>query len=186
MMKKIWYVAFTIVCALMATSCNNDDDDDVVVDPEWAKLNQEVIFNISGNKEYKEYKSESNAGSIYVKVLNVGEGTKPIYFNSKVKCYYTGSFVVTYESDDIDIAAGDIFDSAEPPYDNPAEFSVDGVVAGFTTALTNMHVGDRWEVWMPTQLAYGSTGRKRSNGTYSIPPYSALKFEIEVVEISED
>lgn len=178
-MKKIWYVALVVICAMMATSCDDDDDDDVTVDPKWAQLNQDAFFNISTNKEYKEYKSASNAGSIYVKVLKEGEGTEPIYYNSKVKCYYTGSFVVTYESDEIDITAGDKFDYAEPPYKNPVEFNVNGVVDGFTTALMYMHVGDRWEVWIPTQMGYGSAG------SGSIPPYSTLKFEIEVVEIVE-
>lgn len=183
-MKKIWYVAFLALCAMMATSCGDDDKDDGLnVDSKWAELNQEAFFNISTNKEYKEYKSQSNGGSIYVKVLKEGEGTDRIYYNSKVKCYYTGSFVVTYESNEINIDAGDIFDSAEPPYKNPVEFTVSGVVDGFTTALMNMYVGDRWEVWVPTQLGYGSSGNSR--GAVTIPPYTTLKFEVEVVEITE-
>lgn len=184
-MRKIWYVALIALCAMMATSCNKDDDEekDDDVSSAWVKANQEAIFNISANKEYKEIKSQSNAGSIYVKVLKEGEDTQQIFYNSKVKCYYTGSFVAEYP--DRNIEAGDIFDSSEPPYQNPAEFEVNGVVDGFTTALMNMHVGDRWEVWMPSQLAYGSSGMSK-NGVIIIPGYSALKFEIEVVQITED
>ncbi len=179
-MKKFWYLAMIMLCALVATSCNKDDEDEDV-DVEWAKLNQEAFFNISANSGYKALKSQSNAGSIYYKVLKEGDGTERIYYNSKVKCYYTGSFVVTYKSDKIDIKAGDVFDSAEPPYKNAVDFSVNTVVDGFSTALQNMRVGDRWEIWMNSNMGYGST----SSGS-GIPAYSTLKFEVEVVSIVEE
>jgi FKBP-type peptidyl-prolyl cis-trans isomerase len=163
-------------------SCSEKDDEEDV-DVEWARLNQEAFFNISANSEYKALKSQSNAGSIYYKVLKEGEGTEQIYFNSKVKCYYTGSFVVTYNSDKINnIKAGQVFDSVEPPYKNAAEFTVSNNVDGFTTALQNMHVGDRWEIWVSSNMGYGSTG----GGNGVIPPYTTLKFEVEVVSIVEE
>lgn len=180
-MKKFWYLAMIVLCTCMATSCNEDDDDNEDVDVEWAKLNQEAYYNISANKAYKALKSQSNAGSIYYKVLKEGTGTQQIYYNSKVKCYYTGSYVVTYKSDKINIKEGDVFDSAEPPYMNAVDFSVNTVVDGFSTALQYMHVGDRWEIWIPSNMGYGS-----SSSSSGIPAYSTLKFELEVVEIVEE
>ncbi|MDF9830935.1 FKBP-type peptidyl-prolyl cis-trans isomerase [Parabacteroides sp. PF5-6] len=178
MMKKFWYLAMIMLCAMVATSCGDDDDEEV--DVEWAKLNQEAFFTISANKEYKALKSQSNAGSIYYKVLKEGTGTERIYYNSTVKCYYTGSYVVTYKSDKINVKAGDVFDSAEPPYQNAVDFPVKSVVDGFSTALQNMHVGDRWEIWMNSNMGYGS-----SSSSSGIPAYTTLKFEVEVVEIVE-
>lgn len=177
-MKKFWYLAMIMLCALVATSCGDDDDDEV--DVEWAKLNQEAFYDISANSAYKALKSQSNAGSIYYKVLKEGDGTDRIFYNSKVKCYYTGSYVVTYESDKISVEAGDVFDSFEPPYQNAKDLTVGTLVDGFSTALQNMRVGDRWEIWMNSNMGYGSSG---SN---SIPGYTTLKFEVEVVSIVEE
>lgn len=182
-MKKCVYLIMIMLCAFAAASCN-DNKDEEDVDVEWARLNQEAFYNISTNKEYKALKSQSNAGSIYYKVLKEGTGTERIYYNTKVKCYYTGSYVVTYNSDKInDITAGDAFDSHEPPYQNAVEFSASdvGMRDGFGTALQNMRVGDRWEIWISSNMGYGSTG----NGS-TIPPYTTLKFEVEVVSIVEE
>lgn len=54
----------------------------------------------------------------------------------------------------------------------PASYLVSGLIDGFATALQNMHVGDRWEVCIPYQMAYGTTDRS------SIPGYSVLIFDV--------
>ena len=48
-------------------------------------------------------------------------------------------------------------------------------VKGFGTAMQNMHVGDRWRVYIPAELAYGSTS------TSAIPAHSTLIFELELL-----
>ena len=53
------------------------------------------------------------------------------------------------------------------------------VISGWTVALQHMVEGDKWEVWIPQGLGYGSTAYG------SIPAYSTLIFEIEVVEVVE-
>ena len=82
------------------------------------------------------------------------------------------------------LTKGVVFDQKmdEEGYD-PAEFEVSGVVDGWATALQHMHVGDRWEVWIPYQLGYGVTGS--SGGSVTILPYSTLVFDMEVAEITE-
>lgn len=160
---------------MAATSCVKDDDE-IVVDEVWKENNRIAFLNISANSEYREIKSEGNNGSVYVKELKKGTGTEPIYYNSRVKVCYTGWF--------IDEA---VFDSVELPYDNPVTFSVStGLIEGWTVALQHMKVGDRWEVWIPYTLAYGESGNvNQYTGVVTIPPYSTLKFEIEVVAIAE-
>ncbi len=49
---------------------------------------------------------------------------------------------------------------------------ISGWIDGFTTALLGMHVGDHWQVFIPANLAYGSS----VNST--IPAYSMLRFEM--------
>ena len=51
------------------------------------------------------------------------------------------------------------------------------LVEGFTTALLNMNLGDRWEVYIPYQLGYGEEDKN------PIPGYSTLIFDINLVGI---
>ncbi|MCI6472136.1 MAG: FKBP-type peptidyl-prolyl cis-trans isomerase, partial [Bacteroidales bacterium] len=63
-----------------------------------------------------------------------------------------------------------------PPTSAPVQFYLGGgLVDGFTTALMNMHEGDRWTVYMPYQLGYGTSASS------SIPAYSLLTFDITLV-----
>ena len=67
---------------------------------------------------------------------------------------------------------------------------VNEMIDGFATALQYMHPGDRWEIWIPQALGYGSAGsasRQQSDGTYSteIKPYTTLIYEIEVTRVTE-
>jgi FKBP-type peptidyl-prolyl cis-trans isomerase FklB len=62
----------------------------------------------------------------------------------------------------------------------PVPFAVNGVVVGWTTALQEMHEGDRWEVYIPYKLGFGIYG----DG--AIPGYSTLIFDMTLVEITTD
>ena len=62
----------------------------------------------------------------------------------------------------------------------PATFPVKGVIKGWTEALQLMHVGDKWELYIPSDLAYGASQRGEL-----IQPNSTLIFEIELLGIKE-
>jgi peptidylprolyl isomerase/FKBP-type peptidyl-prolyl cis-trans isomerase FklB len=145
----------------------------------WKAENEQVIFDLLKNTAYTRLESISKGGSIYYKVLKKGDGTEQIYYTDKVKVYYTGSFI-----------DGTVFNKYEPPYNAPIQFGVsskNGTIDGFSTALQHMVAGDRWEIWIPQELAYGTTGQTdATTGAYIIPPYSTLKFEVEVVEIVKE
>ncbi len=100
-------------------------------------------------------------------VLTAGEerGEKPSA-QSKVRTHYHGTFI-----------DGKVFDSS---YERgqPAEFPVGGVIAGWTEALQLMTKGAKWKLYIPYNLAYGAQG---SPG--GIPPYSALVFDVELLDI---
>lgn len=72
--------------------------------------------------------SQSNAGFILYKVLKTGESKEPIYYTSKVECYYKGTFI-----------DGTVFDDKSFEAGVPAELTVSDMVDGFATALQNMH-----------------------------------------------
>ena len=98
-------------------------------------------------------------------VLVQGDGEKPTY-DSTVRTHYHGTFI-----------SGDVFDSSVAR-GQPAEFPVSGVIAGWTEALQLMPVGTKLKLYVPHHLAYGERGAGAS-----IPPYSALVFEVELLEI---
>lgn len=98
-------------------------------------------------------------------VITEGNGAKPTK-DSTVRTHYHGTLI-----------DGTVFDSS---YERgaPAEFPVGGVIAGWTEALQLMPVGSKWRLSIPYQLAYGERG---AGG--AIAPYSALVFDVELLEI---
>lgn len=89
----------------------------------------------------------------------------------------TDKVKVKYEGRLID---GTVFDSTEKHGGEPATFSPNQVIKGWTEALTIMPVGSKWQLYIPQELAYGN----RDAG--QIQPFSALIFDVEVLEIVED
>ena len=113
-----------------------------------------------------------NRSQIQYKVIAEGDGEIPDY-DDVVKVHYNGYLI-----------DGHKFDSS---YDRgePATFSVNGVIKGWTEVLQKMPVGSKWEVYIPQNLAYGMKGISSDpkKGEYVIPPSSTLIFEIELLEI---
>lgn len=185
-------IFFLLIAALVVTSCS-DDDDNRTFDEVWKQKNEQAFAEIAKNPEYKELKSPGNNGSIYYKVLKSGgEGAKKIYYNSRVQTYYKGFYVATHEN----VTAGDVFDkklledgtpyyvavsSAAVTYDNYGNAQIDAVIEGWTVALQHMVEGDKWEIWVPYQLAYGQYDTY-SNGVLTKKGSTTLAFEIEVVK----
>ncbi len=98
-------------------------------------------------------------------VLNAGDGDIPAA-TATVRTHYHGTLV-----------DGTVFDSS---YDRgePAEFPVNGVIAGWTEALQIMPVGSKWRLYLPHTIAYGEQGAGGAIG-----PYAALIFDIELLAI---
>ena len=98
------------------------------------------------------------------KVIKEGTGKSPTA-TDKVKVNYRGTLI-----------NGTEFDSSYKR-NEPAEFVVNRVIKGWTEALLLMKEGSKWELYIPPNLAYGEQGRP------SIPPNSALIFEVELLEV---
>ncbi len=107
----------------------------------------------------------STESGLQFKVLTQGTGTIPSR-TDHVRVHYTGKLV-----------DGTVFDSSVARGE-PAEFPVNGVIPGWIEALTLMPVGSKWELTIPQNLAYGERGAGAS-----IPPFSTLVFEVELLEI---
>ncbi len=100
------------------------------------------------------------------KVLKSGNGPSPKATDT-VKTHYHGTFI-----------NGKVFDSSVERGE-PVEFPVNGVIKGWTEALQLMKVGDKWQLFIPSDLAYGPDGQG------PIPPNSVLVFDVELLGISK-
>ncbi|MBQ5925386.1 MAG: FKBP-type peptidyl-prolyl cis-trans isomerase, partial [Paludibacteraceae bacterium] len=98
-------------------------------------------------------------------VITEAIGQKPVA-SDKVKVHYHGTLI-----------DGTVFDSSVRRGE-PATFGVTQVIQGWVEALQLMPVGSKWKLYIPYQLAYGEQGAGQM-----IAPYSALIFEVELLEI---
>jgi FKBP-type peptidyl-prolyl cis-trans isomerase FklB len=101
------------------------------------------------------------------KILTEGKGPKPTATDSVV-CDYKGTLI-----------DGKEFDSSYKR-GQPATFPVSGVIKGWTEALQLMPVGSKWQLFIPSDLAYGERGAGADIG-----PDSTLIFEVELKSIEE-
>lgn len=99
------------------------------------------------------------------KILKAGNGPKPSA-NDSVVCNYRGTLLDNTE-----------FDSSYK-HGQPATFQVDHVIKGWAEALELMPVGSKWQLFVPSYLAYGDRGAGGDIG-----PNATLIFEIELLSI---
>lgn len=99
------------------------------------------------------------------KILQEGNGQKPKASDS-VKCHYEGRLI-----------NGQVFDSSYRRGE-PAVFPVNGVIAGWVEALQLMPVGSKWQLYIPSDLAYGKHGAGQAIGANE-----TLVFDVELLEI---
>lgn len=124
---------------------------------------------------------------VYCKKITANpDGRRPLYTES-VSAYYYGTLITGDRFDGnftgysaLDQGTLNATDKAPTEFDAPSEFSVSGVIAGWTAALQLMKTGERWMVYLPYQSAYGTSG------SGSIPGYSALAFDIILDDIVAD
>lgn len=107
----------------------------------------------------------TTASGLQYIVLKEGTGPKPLA-TDKVKCDYEGKLI-----------DGTIFDSSIKQ-GKPIEFTVNGVIRGWTEALQLMNTGSKYRLFIPPDLGYGD----QQMGP-DIKPGSLLIFDVELIEI---
>lgn len=100
------------------------------------------------------------------KVIEEGSGESP-KAEDEVSVLYTGKLL-----------DGTVFDSTAKRNNAPAKFKVNRVIKGWTEGLQLMKKGAKYELYIPSELAYGE------RGTPGIPPNSTLIFEVELLDIT--
>jgi FKBP-type peptidyl-prolyl cis-trans isomerase len=109
---------------------------------------------------------QSTSSGLQYKVITKGTGPMP-KSDDTVKTHYRGTLI-----------DGTEFDSSYKRGE-PATFGVTQVIKGWTEALLMMPVGSKWQLFIPSDLAYGPGGRP------GIPPNAALLFDIELIAIEK-
>ena len=107
----------------------------------------------------------TTASGLQYEILTPAEGAKPVA-SDRVKVHYHGTLL-----------DGTVFDSSIER-GTPAEFGVTQVIAGWVEALQLMKEGDKWQLYIPYNLAYGERGAGAQ-----IPPYATLIFDVELVKV---
>jgi len=124
---------------------------------------------VAGDKFLADNKSKPGVktldSGIQYKVITEGKGNKPS-LESSVVAHYRGTLI-----------DGTEFDSSYKRGE-PATFPLNGVIKGWQEVLPLMAVGSKWQVWIPSDLGYGSGGAGANIG-----PNETLIFEIELLEI---
>ena len=199
--SKYFLLIMALAGIVSMTSCSesNDTEDEYA---NWETRNEAYFSSIyskaesaikSGDTSWKIIRAFSkdsasaklNTDFIVAHVETEGTGTECPIYTDKVRLHYRGNLMPSKSYSD-----GYQFDSSWSGTYNlktmtPKEFFV-GVtvtnnvattlITGFSTALMNMHKGDRWTVYIPYTLGYGVT--ESSN----IPGYSTLRFDITLVD----
>lgn len=160
MTKYLIFIAIALaVGVFFFISCTKDDDDFSYEDN--LKKGQEYLA-----ENAKREGVVTTASGLQYEVLREGnkDGKRPNP-NSQVRCHYKGTFI-----------NGKEFDSSYKA-GSPIVFPLSGVIRGWTEGLQYMTEGAKFRFVIPYQLAYGPRGYA------SIPPYSTLIFEVELIEV---
>ena len=133
--------------------------------PATMKQSEDVQF-LEDNKQKKEVVTLPSG--LQYKIITPGTGLKPTK-EDFVTVEYTGHLI-----------NGDVFDSTEKT-GKPATFKLSQVIPGWTEALQLMPAGSTWEVYIPSNLAYG----ERNVGG-AIGPNETLVFNVHLIEVKKE
>ncbi|MDR3194774.1 MAG: FKBP-type peptidyl-prolyl cis-trans isomerase [Tannerella sp.] len=131
-----------------------------------AEVEKEKGVRFLAENKTKEGVITTESGLQY-KILNRGNGAIPVPEN-QVQVHYTGKLL-----------DGTVFDSSMERGE-PVTFGVTQVIPGWTELLQLMQTGAKYQVWIPSELAYGAQGAGQV-----IKPNSVLEFEVELLQIVE-
>lgn len=109
---------------------------------------------------------KSTESGLFYEVVEAGSDQKPKPTDT-VKVHYTGK-----------LTDGTVFDSSVQRGE-PAEFSLNGVIPGWTEGLQLVGKGGKLKLYIPSKLGYGAQG---AGG--AIPPNATLVFDVELLDIT--
>jgi len=146
------------------------EQSNMVINTYLAKLNEmKAVVNLLEGQKFLDENGKKEGvvtlpSGLQYKVIREGEGASPAD-TSVVTVHYTGTLM-----------NGEVFDSSVERGE-PAQFPVNGVIAGWTEALQLMKPGANWILYIPPQLGYGEYG------TRGIEPNAVLIFDVQLISV---
>lgn len=167
-LRNLILPAFAAAIAL--SSCESDEVKDWNDYADWREANDAWLHDIIASGKYQKYVPEWNEDlSVIMRFLNdrsATEGNLTPLYTSSVKVKYKGWL---YD--------GTPFDSSYVYTDSCATLLPSSLIDGWVIALANMRVGDKVELIVPYDAAYGTASYGAVN------PYSNLRFELELRDV---
>lgn len=177
-MKKI--LAFIAVAAVALTACEDDDESTWDNYREWRESNeawiieQSQLTDANGQKLYSAVTpSWNSAGTVLMRYCNDRSetvGNLSPMFTSTIDVHYT----LTLMNDSVVDSSKDAMAGGKL---GVFRTRMDGVIQGWAATVPLMRCGDSIEIIVPYQMGYNASNMG------SIPPYSALKFGIRLIDI---
>lgn len=152
-MKRFFFI---ILVAVALCSCDKDFTT-------WKNLNSTWL---EENKQNNDTTLQTTGSGLQYEVFHTGYGAVPKY-GSTVKVTYKGWMI-----------DGSVVDSGQSVW-----LSVGNTISGWQEALGKMKQGSHWKIYVPYTLAYGTEGTQTTIGTYKVPPYTTLIFDLELVDV---
>lgn len=164
-LKPIAIASLSLLLATHAYAVAAIDTNSTTQMPSAEQIKQKGEAFLKQNKSQKGVVTLSDG--LQYKVIKQGKGPKPTA-NDIVSVEYEGRLI-----------DGTEFDSSKK-HGGPVSFGVNQVIPGWTEALQLMPVGSTWEIYIPSNLAYGEQGVQPSIG-----PNEPLIFKVTLVEIKK-
>lgn len=202
MKSRIFKMTFMLMMAIFALSSCSEDDVTVEEFPNWQETNDQAFADTiayarnriaAGDSDWKIFlnwsleNQNANTGSfieeydddcrIVVKVIEQGTGSGCPMYTDSVKVHYRGRLLPSTSYSDGYVFAETYSGEFNEETALPVNLYVGGQNDGFTTALMQMHIGDRWKMYIPYNLGYGTSGYT----SIGVPGYSLLIYEIKLV-----
>lgn len=192
--------------ALVACSDDEEDEEDEYYD--WKNRNEEYFENIRNlatdsitqakrtygtswedycnwraylSYSYDDSYSHEYTDSVYINILERGDGEGCPYLNDSVRVFYRGRIIPTTSYPEGYVFS---YSGQSSLYEQifsyetgvPSTIRTSSFIKGVGTALLYMHIGDLWRIYVPQGLGYGSSG------SGEVPAYSTLIFEVQLVD----
>ena len=194
----LWVAALTVLCSCSETKKtseysnweerNSDYIESIAQQCAQFRSQGVTVDNAQENQMFRllSYKLDpsqewENSSYVYCQVIKNGNGTDTPFFTDSVYVNYRLRLIPTDNYPE-----GQVMDQSyktaklDPDINIPAAFQVSSCVKGVSTALMYMNCGDIWRIYIPQGLGYGSSPKTGS----SIPEYSTLIFDLNLVEIA--
>jgi FKBP-type peptidyl-prolyl cis-trans isomerase FkpA len=161
MKKNYWLMLLVPVCLWACTPKIERVDQ--------AAIDDELIRNFLTTNNLQ---TQRDASGIYYRITTPGPATTPSpVLNDTVQAHYTGTFL-----------NGNVFDTSRPG--QPAKFALNRVIVGWQIMLSQMRVGERRIMYVPSSYAYGTDPLvNQATGQVIIPANAVLIFDVELLGV---